>query len=483
MHNLLKYKNLSSIKIALAFFILFSACSSSPTDESTKEDPVIVDETPSYTALKASGTKIVNSSNKEVLLRGVNLGQWLVMEGFMSGSNGNMTPSAMKRKLAASGKTRQEIETYFKQYRDNFITKADIDYIASKGFNCIRLPLHYELFLTAAQREKRLDVIYSDGTAKETAYTNYKNSLQSWVTDNTMATSSSIDGFQIIDNLVTWCKANNIYIILDMHTVPGTAGDNTSITDEMMDGFSYGGRDFFYDSKNREALYRIWDKISERYKDESTICMYDLINEPHNKPSGTLVDLSFDEMTQLKNSYNTLINTIRANNDQKIILLQGGDFGNDYQSSNVSIYPSGFTNATNLVYNFHRYRGDNSKTAINSDTDNLSLFGSAAAFRTTHNVPLFCGETGLDDDYIRLSGNFSAMKDLGIGWALWTYKTHTDRNDPNYTANRVLLDVGGNNIWDDLNQWSDGSLFENIKYANCSKNPQSAFWTAIDPTK
>ena len=75
------------------------------------------------------------------------------------------------------------------------------------------------------------------------------------------------------------------------------------------------------------------------------------------------------------------------------------------------------------------------------------------------------------------------MKDLGIGWTLWTYKTHTDRNDPLYTSNRVLLDVGGNTIWDDLTQWSNGTLFENIKYANCSKNPQAAFWTAIDPTK
>ncbi len=476
----------SSVSIVNSVFLvvfLYSICGCSSTSpkESTENLPIV--DAPVYTALKASGTKIVNTSNKEIILRGVNVGQWLVMEGFMSGSNGNMSQSAMKRKLYDSGKTRQEIEVFFKQYRDNFITKDDIDFIASKGYNCIRLPLHYELFLTAEQRDKRLDVVYSDGTAKELAYTNYKNSLQSWVTNNTMATSSTIDGFQVIDDLVSWCKAKNIYIILDMHAVPGTVGDNTPITDEFMDGFSYGGRDFFYDSQNREALYRIWDKISERYKDENTICMYDLVNEPHNKPSGSLVDLTTSEMTQLKSSYNILINTIRANNDQKLILLQGGDYGNDYLSSGISIYPTDFDNRINLVYNFHRYRGDNSTTAINSDTDNLSLFGSAVAFRNTHNVPLFCGETGLDNDYVRLSANFSAMKDLGIGWTLWTYKTHTDRNDPLYTSNRVLLDVGGSTIWDDLTQWSNGSLFDNIKYVNCSKNPEAAFWNAIDPTK
>lgn len=475
MNILLKEQSLKVNKIIyLLFLIIIFSCDSSQSQEVI--DPKL------ESGLRASGKKIVNAENQEVLLRGVNVGQWLIMEGFMSGSNGSMSQSALKRKLYASGKSRAQIEAYFDQYRANFISKSDIDFIASKGYNCIRIPLHYELFLTDEQREKRLNVVYADGTAKETAYNTYKDNLQLWVNDNTLATSPNIDGFKIIDDLVNWCKVNNIYIILDMHAVPGTAGDNTAITDEMMEDFSFGGRDFFYDAKNREALYQIWDKISERYLNEETIGMYDLINEPHNKPSGSLTDMTSGEMTTLKNSYNTLINTIRANNDQTLILLQGGDFGNDYLSSGVSIYPSDLDKKSNLVYNFHRYRGNNSKTAINSDTDNLSLFGSAVAFRNTHNVPLFCGETGLDNDYNRLSENYIAMNDLGIGWTLWTLKTHTDRNDPQYTSNRIPLDVGGKNIWDDLQQWENGTLFNNIKFENCEINPVQAFWDAVNPT-
>ncbi|WP_338359607.1 glycoside hydrolase family 5 protein [Yeosuana marina] len=482
-------KTINKINYLLLLLLIF-ACSSSSSQVSFTEEPNPEPEQPeqitgpiAYNTLKASGRDIVNEDNRTVILKGVNFGQWLVMEGFMSGSNGNMTQSAMKRKLFASGKSRAQIENFFDQYRANFITKADVDFIGEKGYNCIRLPLHYELFLTDAQREKRLDVIYADGAAKETAYNTYKDNLQSWVTNNTLATDSDIDGFKIIDNMVSWCKANNIYIVLDMHVVPGTVGDNVPITDEMMEDFSFGGRDYFYDSKNREALYRIWDKISERYANEPTICMYDLINEPHNRPGSSLQDLTSYEMTTLKNSYNTIINEIRANNDDTLILLQGGDFGNDYLSSGVSIYPSDLNNKSNIVYNFHRYRADNSKTAINGDTDNLSLFGTAVAFSNTHNVPLFCGETGLDDNYSRLSENLQNMTELGFGWTLWTFKTHTDRNDPQYTSNRVLFDVGGNNIWDDLQQWEDATLFENIKFANCSINPMQGFWLAIDPTK
>lgn len=470
-------KTLKKINYIILLLVIFSCSNSGPVTfiEEPDPEPEPEPEPIEYTGLRASGKKIINSDNQTIILKGVNLGQWLLMEGFMSGSNGNMTQSAMKRKLFSSGKTRAEIETYFDQYHANFITKADIDFLGEKGFNCVRLPLHYELFLTDAQRESRLDVIYANGTAKETAYNTYKTNLQSWADNNTLATSSDIDGFKIIDDLVGWCKANNIYIVLDMHAVPGTVGDNVPITDEMMEDFSFGGRDYFYDSKNREALHTIWDKISERYANEPTICMYDLINEPHNRPGNTLFDLSSSEMTTLKNSYNTMIDAIRGNNDNTLILLQGGDFGNDYLSSGVSIYPSDLIDDDNIVYNFHRYRADNSKTAINNDTDNLSLLGTASTFSNTHNVPLFCGETGLDTDYSRLSENLDHIEELGFGWTIWSLKSHVDRTD-------MPFDIPGNNIWDDLNQWEDGTLFENIKFENCVINPMQAFWLAIDPT-
>jgi endoglucanase len=427
--------------------------------------------------LRADGQKIETVNDQEVILRGVNLGQWLVMEGFMMGNEGGWGQSDVKRWLASTGKTRAAIETYFDSYRANFITKADIDYAASLGFNCVRLPLHYELFLTDAQREERLDVIYATaGTAREAAYLDYKTKMQSWVDGNTLATNAAVDGFTIINNVVSWCKANNMYVILDMHTVPGSVGDGVNITDGL-----FSGRDFFYDSKNRNALYRIWDKISEKYMNEPAICMYDLINEPHRKPAGSLEDLTAAEMTQLKNSYNQIVTTIRANADNKLILIQGGDYGNDYYSSNVSLYPADFTNKTNLVWNIHRYRADNSTTLTNADTKNIVLFGEAVNFRTTYNVPLFCGETGLDTDLTRLAGNYDAMDQLGIGWTLWSLKSHTDRADPTYDDNRFLLDIGGNDPTEDIAVWTSGSLFTSILFANCSKNPLSGFWSSIAP--
>src|SRR5690554_2867186 len=324
---------------------------------------------PPLKTLSADGKMIITSDNEEVIMRGVNLGQWLVMEGFMSGTNGNMSQVDMKRKLYDSGMSRSQIENYFKQWRDNFITKKDIDFIASKGFNCVRLPLHYDLFLTSAQRQIRHDVVYA-GTDKETKYTTYKNNLQDWVNNNTLAVDNDLDGFQIIDNLVSWCKANGIYIILDMHVVPGTAGDKPNITDQL-----HTALDFFEDSKNRMALYRIWDKISERYKDESTICLYDLINEPHK--------LNETQMGRLRNTYNQIINDIRSNGDNTLICIQGTELGNHYKLGNHSLFPGDFDNATNLVYNIHRYRLPNNTWEPNKwgHQHHTAYFADAIAFQ------------------------------------------------------------------------------------------------------
>jgi endoglucanase len=417
--------------------------------------------------LRADGKIIETTDNVEVLLRGVNLGQWLNMEGFMSGSNGTMAQVDMKRKLFDAGKSATEIEGYFKQWRDNFITKADIDFVASKGYNCVRVNLHYELFLTSAQRALRNDVIYVDGATKLTKYNTYKAALKTWVDNNDLAVDETIDGFKIIDNLISWCKVNGIYIILDMHVVPGTVGGTTNITDQL-----YASKDFFSDSKNRLALQRIWKNISARYKGESTICMYDLINEPH--------DLTESDMSILRTSLNQIISDIRGNGDNKLIMLEGTEFGNQYKRNggSYSLFPADFTNRSNLVYSMHRYRLPNNTTESNpwSLQNHVGYFADAIAFQNKYNIPLFVGETGLDNDYVQLAGNFDLMDDLKIGSTFWTLKHHTD--DGNY---KCPLDIPGNDPWDNLTQWYDGSLFNNIRFEKCIVNTKTSYWEAVSP--
>ncbi|MEJ7665997.1 MAG: hypothetical protein WKG07_44020 [Hymenobacter sp.] len=101
--------------------------------------------------LQASGTKIVNASDQEVILNGMNLGGWTAAGGLHDEARlRRHTQGSVKKMLYDAGLSDAAVETFYQGYRDNFITKPDIDYIASQGFNCVRLPLHYDLFLTPA---------------------------------------------------------------------------------------------------------------------------------------------------------------------------------------------------------------------------------------------------------------------------------------------------------------------------------------------
>src|ERR1044072_2823982 len=107
--------------------------------------------------LSANGSKIVNTAGQEVILKGVGLGGWLLQEGYMikPSFSGGGTQWSIKKRLYDQGQSDAAVEAFYQSWRDNFITKADMSYLASLGFNCVRLPMHYELFLNNSQRAVR----------------------------------------------------------------------------------------------------------------------------------------------------------------------------------------------------------------------------------------------------------------------------------------------------------------------------------------
>jgi len=80
--------------------------------------------------------------------------------------------------------------------------RAYIDSMASWGFNLVRLPMHYNLFTLSIQEEP----VENEHTWLE-------------------------KGFEMTDSLVSWCKANDMYVLLDLHAAPGGQGYNQGISD------------------------------------------------------------------------------------------------------------------------------------------------------------------------------------------------------------------------------------------------------------
>ena len=89
----------------------------------------------------------------------------------------------------------ENTDNFYQSWLDNFITEADIQSLASLGFNSVRLPMHYNLFTLPIQDEP-------------------VTNQNTWI--NT--------GFDLVDNLLDWCSQNNMYLILDLRAAPGGQG-------------------------------------------------------------------------------------------------------------------------------------------------------------------------------------------------------------------------------------------------------------------
>lgn len=299
--------------------------------------------------------KIYNGAGQEVLLKGIGLGGWLVQEGYMlhtsNFANAQWEIKAKITDLIGEANT----EVFYQTYRDNYVKRADIDSLKKWGFNSVRLPFHYDLFATNNNPPVFLDL-----------------------------------GFEIVDSLLSWCEANQIYLILDMHAAPGGQSAN-NISDYNPDYLS-----LWESEQNKNLTVQIWRKIAERYKDKKWIGGYDLLNEPAWN-LGT-------NNTPLRDLYIRLTDTIRAVDNNHLLFIEGNWYATDF---------NGLTPAwdDNMSYSFHKYWNGNTQSSIQYLVD----------LRNNTNRPLWLGETGENSnkwfvDCVEL------MKTNNIGWAWWPHK-------------------------------------------------------------
>ena len=198
--------------------------------------------------IRAEGTTIVDGSGKEILLRGMGFGGWMVMEPYMmnlseSAKAGQHSILAIIDELVGTEKQKK----FHKAWLNNFCTEADIVALKELGFNSLRLPLHYNLFTLPVEEEP----VPGENTWLE-------------------------KGFLLTDRVLQWCAKHEIYLILDLHAAPGGQGKDVNISD-----YDKEKPSLWESALNREKTVALWRKIAERYSDEPWIGGYDLLNEPN----------------------------------------------------------------------------------------------------------------------------------------------------------------------------------------------------------
>jgi endoglucanase len=178
--------------------------------------------------LKTDGQKIVNEKGENVLLRGMGLGGWMLQEGYMF-KVANLGRQYRIKEEITKLVGQQKANEFYDSWLKSNTTKTDIDSLASWGFNSIRLPMHYALYTPSVADEPVAG----------------KNT---WLKK----------GFDLTDSLLAWCKADHIYLILDLHATPGGQGNELNISDRNPDKPS-----LWESEANQQKMVALWQMLAE----------------------------------------------------------------------------------------------------------------------------------------------------------------------------------------------------------------------------
>jgi alpha-L-fucosidase 2 len=367
----------------------------------------------------------VDDGGREVILRGMGLGGWMLQEGYMLGINKEGTQHSIKARITdLVGK--EDCAKFYQLWRQNHMSRADVELLAKSGFNSIRLPMHYNLFTLPIEEEP----IKGGNTWLET-------------------------GFAMIDSLLAWCKANQMFLILDLHAAPGGQGKDANISD-----YDPAKPSLWESGLNREKTIALWRKLAERYAREPWIGGYDLLNEPNwtfeGKDKNGREDTRNEPLWEL---YQAISKAVREVDTNHIVIIEGNGWGNNY---------NGFAAPwdSNMVLSFHKYWNPNTQEAI---TRFLAL-------REKHGVPLWLGESGENNDQW-FRDCVALVETNHIGWAWWPHKkvnsgscTLTIQRPDDFRKVVEYWNQGGDRPSREIAAKALFELAENAKAENCRFN-------------
>ena len=370
--------------------------------------------------LRADGRRIVNSAGEPILLAGWGLGNWLLCEGYMwrAGRRADRPRriEAVVRELAGS----DYAASFWPRFRKNYIRREDILRMAELGYNSVRVPMNWRVFM-----------------ADEPGVTFLE------------------DGFRLIDDLLCWCEEAKVYAFLDLHGAPG--GQTGSNIDDCIDDFPR----LFTDADSYEKGIALWGELARRYADRWIVGGYDLLNEPirpdgHNgstHPTGHL-------LPKLRQFYRDAIAEVRKYDKRHMFSIEG-----HHWATNPAVFCEDYDE--NMVIHFHRY-------AVMPD---MGAYREWLELSERRNKPLWLGETG-ENTPEWFAALYPLAFRLGIGVNVWPWKKMQTDNSP-YSVKMPrgwqkftdYANGGGRPSYAEAQAMFDEYL-ENMLLENCTENPR-----------
>lgn len=323
------------------------------------------------------GSQIVDAAGKRVVLKGCNLGNYLILESWMfggtlqDGGKNFSDQAALYRKMDeryGADRTRQLMDTF----RESYVTPRDLELIKSFGFNCVRLPFDYRL-----------------------------------MQDDATPDALRPDAFKWLDHVLKMAEDAGLYVILDMHGTPGgqSKQDHTGES---------GQNKLWNNPTNQKRTIDLWKAIAERYKDRAIVAAYDVINEPYG-------DYRQDVRPELATLVPQITAAIRATGDRHLTYFPGAlNGGIAFYGDPTKLNAIGFTE--------HYYPGlFGSKPAMET---HARLFGQELPAKRAYvdklGTPYFVGEFNIvlasEDPNRLMRAYYDRFAEYGWTSTMWSYK-------------------------------------------------------------
>jgi hypothetical protein len=283
--------------------------------------------------VQVRGRDFVTPGGEVLRLRGIGLGNWLLPEGYMWGFKKCASPRQIENLVAELVGDVSAAE-FWRQWRETFITQEDFRLIAGAGFNSVRIPINWRLFVSE-HAPHRLEG----------------------------------PGWALLDRAIRWCAQERLYVVIDLHGAPG--GQTGANIDD-----SRGRPLLFEDPAAQQLTIALWQEIARRYRDEPWVLGYDLLNEP-------IADY-FDTARlnpMLADFYRRLVPAVRAEDPRHVILLGGAQWNQKFEIL-------GPPTAGQVAYTFHLYWAPPTRESIAPYLD----------WREKTDLPMWLGESGENTD-------------------------------------------------------------------------------------
>ena len=342
--------------------------------------------------VQASGRALYDANGNILQLIGVNAGQILLQEGWMSpfatealknedgsyvkDNGGNIQyPEFTEAEFREALKSNPNLAAYdldalLKIYWDCFMTEEDFRIIKEDlQLNAIRLPFYY------------LNILNEDLTPK-----------------------AEEEAFAYLDWFIEQAAKQELYIILDLHGAPGSQS-----------GYEHAGEpghsaDLWTSEENMNATILLWDMVSEHYANTRPdlgkwIATYDLLNEPTETFEGFTTKVCWD-------FFDRVYDTIRANGDQHVITMCGC-----WDTVNLP-NPKDY-GWTNVQYQYHWYNWLHETIPFSL----YLIYKDAANMLADYDVPVLIGEFTFFENKDAWQQALSTFDNRYYSWTVWNYKT------------------------------------------------------------